>query len=208
MAALTPSPFSLILLDLGNVILPFDLRIAMRKFEKECGIPSEEIFHKLMGRELDRSFENGKITPQMFYENVKKELRMEISYDRFVTIWSDIFSENEKVSALVRILKRRFPLVIVSNTNPLHFEFVFRNFPIVREIGQFVLSYEVGCRKPDPKIYQAALDRFGAALHKTLYIDDLEKFVEAGRQLGFYGIHFTGSDQLERELTDLGLLMS
>ena len=201
-----PKPLSLILFDVGNVILPFDLRIAMKQFEKECGFPSEKIFHRLMGGELDHSFESGRITPQEFYEHVTRELGMEISYDRFVTIWSDIFSENERVSALIRRLRKEYPIALISNTNVLHFEFVYRNFPIVREVGQFILSYEVGYRKPDPKIYQSALGRFGATPQRTLYIDDLEKFVKAAEELGLCGIHFTGADLLEKEFTSLGLL--
>jgi len=201
-----PKPLSLILFDVGNVILPFDLRIAMKKFEKECGFPSEEIFRRLMGGELDHSFERGKITPQEFYEHVTQELGMEISYDRFVTIWSDIFSENERVSVLVRRLRKQYPVALISNTNVLHFEFVYRNFPIVKEVGEFILSYEVGCRKPDPKIYQSALDRFGTTPQGTLYVDDLEKFIEAAHKLGLHGIHFKGADLLEKELVRLGLL--
>ncbi|MFH1857388.1 MAG: HAD-IA family hydrolase, partial [Candidatus Omnitrophota bacterium] len=97
---------------------------------------------------------------------------------------------------------------ILSNTNVLHFEYVSKKFPIVREIGCHILSYEVRVRKPDPKIYQIAMERFRVLPQQTLYIDDREDFVIASRQLGLYGVHFCGEDKLISEIRSLGLLGS
>lgn len=198
--------FSLILFDLGKVILPFDIRIATKKFEKECSIPSEEIVRRIMGTPLDRAFEEGKLLPEEFYLEVKKRIELDIPFERFTDIWNDIFSENPKVSGLLRRLKNDYPVAIISNTNILHFNFVYQRFSIVREIGQFILSFQVGVRKPDSRIFQIALERFHATPTQTLYIDDREDFITAAGGLGLVGIHFRGGDPLERELQTLNIL--
>ncbi len=203
-----PKDFSLILFDLGRVLLPFDLRIAARTLEKEYGIFVEDFMTRVMGTEWDDAFEKGKISPQEFHRRVKGIMEVEMPYDRFVSIWNDIFSENRKVSDLFCELKKRFPVAIISNTNILHFEYVYQKFPVVRKADDFILSYREGLRKPDPKMYQRALDRFGALPQQTVYIDDIARFVDASRALGLYGIHFTGHETLKKELICLGLLPS
>ena len=197
--------FSLILFDLGKVILPFNVRIATKAFEKECSLPSEEIVGRVMGNSLDWDFETGKISPEEFYEEVKRRTGLNVTYDRFVELWNNIFSENHKVSDMVRRLKEKYLVAIISNTNMLHFDFVYRKFPIVREIGHFILSYQLGLRKPDPKIYQVALERFRVTPQRTVYVDDLEPFVNTTRTLGLHGIHFKDENQLEAEFRALKL---
>ena len=200
------NPVSAIFFDLGNVILPFDIRIAVKKFEKECGVPSEEIVRRIMGNSLDWDFETGKISPEEFYSEVKQRTGLVLSYDRFVSIWNDIFSENEKVSHLVRVLKRKFPVAIISNTNLLHFDFIYRKFSIVKEVGNYILSFREGIRKPDPQIFYAGLKRFNVTPAEVLYIDDIDSFIVAARPLGFKAIRFQDENQLERELFTLKLL--
>ena len=197
---------SVIFFDIGKVILPFDIRIATKAFEKECRVSSEEIVHRIFGNSLDLDFEGGKISPEEFYHEVKKRVGLNVSYNHFASLWNNIFSENKKVSELVRQLKRTYPMAIISNTNILHFEFIYKNFPIIREIGQFILSYQVGVRKPDPEIYQMALARFRVPPQRALYVDDREDFVLVARRLGFFGIHFRGEEPFEKELLALGLL--
>ena len=199
---------SVILFDLGRVILPFDIHVAASKFAKQSRISSEEIVRKIMGTPLDRAFEEGKVLPEEFYQEVKQRTGLNMAYDHFVAIWNDIFNENRKVSAIARQLKRKYAIAIISNTNILHFSFVYQKFSIVREVGHFILSYQVGVRKPDPKIYQVALEQFHARPQQVLYIDDREDFIVAGRELGLHGIHFKGEEQLEAELLTLNLLTS
>jgi epoxide hydrolase-like predicted phosphatase len=52
----------------------------------------------------------------------------------------------------------------------------------------FVESSVVGMRKPDPRIFQLALERLGVAAHETAFLDDLGVNVKAARQLGMHTI--------------------
>ena len=197
---------SAVFFDLGKVILPFDVRIATRALEKECGVPSEEIVRRIFGNPLDWDFETGRISPEEFYRKVCGETGLTLAYGRFVEIWNDIFSENQTVSRMVRGLIKRYPLAIISNTNPLHFAFVHKKFSIVREVDRFILSFREGVRKPDPRIFQVALDRLHAVPSESLYIDDIEPFVHTARSLGLRAIHFKDEAQLKKDLRALGLL--
>ena len=68
------------------------------------------------------------------------------------------------------------------------------------------VSGEHKVRKPDPRSYRSALDRFGIRAQGAVFIDDLEVNVLAAEQLGMTGIHFVGAQALRRELARLNLL--
>jgi HAD superfamily hydrolase (TIGR01509 family) len=60
-----------------------------------------------------------------------------------------------------------------------------------------VISYEVGCAKPEPRIFEIALDRLGVAPSHALFVDDREENIEGARRLGIETFHFTGADSVE-----------
>jgi putative hydrolase of the HAD superfamily len=66
-----------------------------------------------------------------------------------------------------------------------------------------VVSYAVGCAKPDPAIYRITLDRLGISADAALFVDDRLENVEAARRLGLEAVHFVGPqafDTLSRRL--------
>lgn len=55
-----------------------------------------------------------------------------------------------------------------------------------------IVSSEVGCIKPDPRIYRLCLDRLAVAADRALFVDDRAVNVEAAAKLGMQTLHFTG----------------
>jgi epoxide hydrolase-like predicted phosphatase len=51
-----------------------------------------------------------------------------------------------------------------------------------------VISGEVGLRKPDPAIYELALDRLGVSADRTAFVDDLPGNVQVAQELGMFGV--------------------
>ena len=62
-----------------------------------------------------------------------------------------------------------------------------------------VVSCEIGCAKPDPRIYEICLSRLGVAADRALFVDDRTANIEAAAKLGIQTLHFAG-DQPVREL--------
>ena len=69
-----------------------------------------------------------------------------------------------------------------------------------------VVSGDEKLVKPDRAIYALALDRFGLAAARTVFVDDSLANVEGAAAAGLIALHFTGEPKLRRALTDLGLL--
>jgi putative hydrolase of the HAD superfamily len=66
----------------------------------------------------------------------------------------------------------------------------------------FVTSAEIGVMKPDPRIYQAMLEKLGVSPPETIFVDDFLENVEGARRLGMRSIHFLDPDQARAELHD------
>lgn len=195
-----------ILFDLGNVILPFNnYQIAekLSRFSQRREFQDpREIFSYLFHLEkgLINDFDEGRVSPPDFFQSIKEYLGLSISFEEFIPIWTDIFIENQEVSEIIRSLKGRWRLGLLSNTDPLHFTYILSKFPIISTFERFILSYEVGFKKPDLRIFQRAIEWASADPEKILFIDDTKGHIEAALSLGMKGIHFISAQQLKKEL--------
>ena len=201
------SPIEVILYDLGNVILPFNhFQIAEKlcRFSrrKEFQDPSR-VFSYLFDFEKGavNGYEVGKVSSLEFFQSLRGFLQLSLSFEEFKPIWNEIFIENREVSQIILSQKGRWKLGLLSNTNPLHFDYVLARFSIIRVFDRWILSHEVGFKKPDVEIFQKAIGWASVEPRKILFIDDMEKHVEVAASLGIQGIHFASAVQLKEELS-------
>jgi HAD superfamily hydrolase (TIGR01509 family) len=201
------SPIEVILYDLGNVILPFNHYQIAEKLsqfcqKKELGDP-QRIFSYLfdLQKGVMNRFDVGNISSREFFQSIKEHLDLSISFDEFIPIWNEIFIENQDVSQIILSQKGRWKLGLLSNTNPLHFDYILSTFPIIQVFDQWILSHEVGFKKPAVEIFQKALEWAKVEPRKILFIDDMKKHVEVAASLGMQGIHFISAEQLKEELS-------
>ena len=101
----------------------------------------------------------------------------------------------------VLALARRYRLVLLSNTNALHFAMIRANYGrLIRHFHDLVLSYEVGAMKPNRKIYDTAVARAGCEPGECFYTDDIAEYIEAARALGIDAVQFESREQIERAM--------
>lgn len=81
-------------------------------------------------------------------------------------------------------------------------------YPFLGEFDVAVVSGEVGFIKPDPRIFDALVERTGTAAGAMVFIDDRTDNVDAARQLGFQAVRFTTPEALAADLAALGLPVS
>jgi len=200
-------PINTILYDLGNVILPFNHyqiaeKLSRLAHKREVRDP-QEIFSYLFDfqKGIINRFDVGQVSPHEFFQSIKEHLGLSISFDEFIPIWTDIFSENVEVSQIILSQKGTWRLGLLSNTDPLHFHYILSKFSIMMAFDKWILSYEVGFKKPAIEIFQTAIAWASVEPQKILFIDDLEKHVEVAISLGMQGVHFISAKQLKQELS-------
>jgi len=196
-----------ILFDLGNVIIPFDFRRAFTKLQPLCNYPATEIPARMRGTGLISRFESGHIGAEQFVEEFSAVLDIRITYDEFCDLWTSIFLPDPLIEeSLLTNLRNRHRLMILSNTNPIHFHMIQANYPLLRHFDHCVLSYEVGALKPAGEIFEHAIAHAGCAAGECFFTDDLAPNVEAARKHGMDAVQFQSAAQLETELRARGLL--
>ena len=202
------SRFKLILCDLGNVVVNFDHRIAVRRIRPYTPRTFDEIYQIFFDSPLTRGFEEGRITPQDFFIRLSQELSLaRLSFEEFTAIWNEIFFENRGIVDVLRLLKQHYPLRLVSNINPLHYSYIAGKFP--QEISLFEsvhLSYAVGHCKPHPEIYKQALRGTPARPQEVLYTDDRADLIAEAQKLGFETLLFKGVADFQEQLSSRKVL--
>jgi len=204
---MNPHPIEVLLFDLGNVILPFNHyqiaeKLARFSERKELSDPPR-IFSYLFDRQEGavNDYEIGKMSSIEFFNQVKERFKLIMTFDTFVPIWNEIFTEDHEVSELIRSLKGKKKLGLLSNTNPLHFEYALSTFPILNLFDKWILSHEVGFKKPDVEIFLKAMAWASVPPMKILFIDDIKEHVAVAASIGMQAIHFTSAQQLVTELS-------
>ncbi len=146
-------------------------------------------------------YEVGKVSSLEFFQSLREFLQLSLSFEEFIPIWNDIFLENQEVSQIILSQKGRWKLGLLSNTNPLHFDYVLKIFPILRTFDKWILSHEVGFKKPGVEIFKRAIEWANVDPPKILFIDDMKEHVEVAISLGIQGIHFISAEQLKKEFS-------
>ena len=69
-------------------------------------------------------------------------------------------------------------------------------YPIVHSLDEWILSYEVGAKKPKQKIYDTIFEKTDTARSEVLYIDDIPEYVEAAKTYGLQGLVFKNAKDI------------
>ena len=102
----------------------------------------------------------------------------------------------------IRSLRPRYKTGIISNAWP-----DLRNYLIENKFDDafdaLIVSAEVGVMKPEPKIYQIALEQVKAGPNEAVFVDDMASNIEAARALGMHGILFQNTEQTLNNLKEM-----
>ncbi len=198
---------SIVVFDLGKVLLDFDYSIATRRIAAQATKPAGEVHEFLSQSPLLYRYETGPMTRQEFFEEVRQFSGYRGSLAEFGAFFADIFSEMPPMIALHAELRRRgIPTYIFSNTNDLAIEHIRRNFSFFANFDGYILSYEVGSMKPDARIYEALEATTGKRGAEILYLDDRPENVDAGAARGWQVILQTDPAKSRAAIEQLGLL--
>ena len=178
-----------LLCDFGNVIAFFDHTKAARRLARLAQPPldPQEAFDVVFRTPLEDDYDSGRISTPIFIARLRSLLHLDGTDIEIARAWNDIYTPNNAMASLLADLKRRgVRLVLASNTNELHYEW-FRPL-FARTLDLFdheVLSFRVGCRKPDSRFFEACL-RAAADVppRECLFVDDRSDLIEAARAMG------------------------
>jgi FMN phosphatase YigB (HAD superfamily) len=195
----------LIVCDFGGVICSFDYRIFCERLAPRVGRTAPEIHAQVFGDSLQQEFERGRLSGLSYHRRVMDRLGGTVPYDEFFAMYGDIFTEIPATCALLERLSLRYPLYLLSDTNEIHFGYVLQTVGVLRQFRDFVVSYQLGVLKPDPRMYREVLRRSGHPAAACVFIDDRPGNVEGAIRAGMHGIRFASPAQCAAALAALGV---
>lgn len=96
---------------------------------------------------------------------------------------------DDSLSALKRLKKAGFTLAVISNWDQT-FDRVLDRLGVRNLFAFTAASVQVGLSKPDPRIFQYALEKTGATADRAWYLgDQLDADIQPAAALGFKTIH-------------------
>jgi len=195
-----------IIFDIGNVLVAFDFQRAYARLEPICRYSIDDVRSRLRASGIVPQLETGRVEPAQFVEQFCGLLDLNLNLQQFQEIWSSIFLPEPIMPApLLAALKARYPMIVLSNTNALHFEILRRDYDFLRHFDHQVLSHEVGAVKPSPEIYREAVRLAGCRAEECFFTDDIPEFVEGARREGIDAVRFESPTQVEAELRARGI---
>jgi HAD superfamily hydrolase (TIGR01509 family) len=198
---------SVLVFDLGKVLVDFDYLIAAKRIVPLCKSPADPAKFFSEHAALLTSYELGVLTAQEFFNQIKTVSGFSGTQAEFNAFFADIFTPIQAmIDLLAELKKTKLPAYIFSNTNDLAVEHIRRRFPFFSDFDGYVLSYEHGAMKPSAKLYEIVERMSGRRGTEILYIDDRPENVEAGVARGWQGILHETPSATREALQKLGLL--
>lgn len=190
-----------VVFDFGGVMTKEANREAVVQFLKTSFSLSDADFEKV-NQEKKKAIRNGQ-TDAAFWLQYAKENSISLESDwveKLRAVMKEALGVNPQMYALVEDLKQKEISVGLFSNIDERLAKIVRDFGLYEPFDPCLLSYEIGCEKPDPKSYEALLQQMQLPAEEIVFIDDKLENVEAARQLGFDALLFTSEEQLQKEL--------
>lgn len=185
------SGITTLIFDFGGVIINLDLPKCIQNL-KALGLDDVEKYLSNFGqKDFFLQFEKGQIEVPEFRNEIRKLTGAELTDQQIDGAWCSFLTDIpvEKIN-LISELKKKYKLLLLSNTNRLHIEvsaageFAKYGKTIHDFFDKCYFSYEMGMAKPDKEIFNAVLADAGVTAAECLFLDDGPKNIAVASELG------------------------
>jgi putative hydrolase of the HAD superfamily len=196
------SPFEALVFDLGGVLVAHDNAVLYQRLASRCaGSCSPQTVIDLM-----RRTDWGSGEPiQRLHGQLRDELGYAPDWEDFVDDWCCHFAVDHAMLDFVERLAAANRVMLFSNTNQQHWDFLVRATEGRLERLEPYLSHEIGCSKPSLRSFQIVAEKAGIDPGRSIFFDDVAENVEGARRAGFQAEVFESQARLTEFLTRRGV---
>jgi putative hydrolase of the HAD superfamily len=192
-----------VIFDYGMVLTGPPVAAAHAEMVRITGLPVDQ-FERLYWADR-HAYDEGKLSGITFWENFKQKSGLDLTPEQLAELnrqdarmWTT--SDPAMLAWQQKLKAHGIRTAILSNMGDSVLENIEREFAWIHGFDVLVWSYQHGMAKPDPAIYERALEQIGTALAETLFVDDKLENVIAARALGIRAVQFSTVDRLRQEL--------
>lgn len=194
-----------IIFDLGGVILNIDYKRTIDEFKKLGIKNAEHLYSKKRQSELFDQIETGKITKEYFLKKLK-ERTTNSKLDEVRNAWNALLLDlPEKRVKMLQELKKKYNLILLSNTNIIHIEALKKKFgekkynEFYNLFNKVYYSHEINVRKPSKDAFNVIIKQNKLTINRVLFIDDSPQHISSAKKIGINTLHIDS----EKDITDL-----
>jgi HAD superfamily hydrolase (TIGR01509 family) len=192
--------------DFGGVLVRTRTDRSRRVLEERLGLAPNTLENRVFGGELSLQGQQGLISEDEFWNAVAGDLdcaRIGLTPQALCDeFFADDFLDEDLV-AFIRSVRPRLKTGLISNAWSGLRDMLHTTVPIADAFDALVISAEEKMMKPDPRIYQLALDRLDVRADEAIFLDDFQVNIDACNALGLRGVRFTSSEQAQRDIRAL-----
>lgn len=176
-----------VIFDLGGVLFNWNPNEIVQILKKE-----EEQFpdniHEAMTHQTWQNFDAGVLTLEQTIENLS-QIHSKSHIQKFINLSLDKLAPiKEGLHLLEEVQKLGHSTYILSNISKNFIDRLLKKYNFLKTFDGYLYSYEIQIVKPDPRIYQALLNRYKLRPQDCLFIDDSPANVLAANEMGIKSI--------------------
>ena len=190
-----------VIFDYGGVLMRTVTWAPRRELEQRLGLETGSIEKIVFESPKWDDVQSGQISYEAFWEDIAQRLDMEIGFSEVLgdTFWSGDRLDENLVDFIRHLRREGYGTALLSNA-PRRLRQWLRELDIVDAFDTILISGEEGMAKPDPAIYELALERLGVVPEEAVFVDDMRENVSAARQVGLKAVRFQGPAPLRKRL--------
>lgn len=187
---MNPSKIRNLLFDLGNVIIDLDIDKTFTDLEKLLRPDADK-------KNIEKTaleYECGRISTDIFLNTLISQSKATVQAIDIINAWNGmLIGIPQNRLEMLSLLRPKFNVYLLSNTNELHLQWVHRYLNSVHGVDDFekqyfdhaYYSHLIGDRKPQPSIFKHIIDDAFMIPALTLYMDDVKENLDVAEKLGF-----------------------
>lgn len=194
-----------IVFDLGGVLIDLDFKNGTNGLQKAGFTNAKEQLLAFERESIFQRFELGEMTENEFRNAIRKNSIVTLTDTEIDNLWNQILLEiPRKKLELILDLRGKYRVYLLSNTNPIHWNYIrnnafnYRGFRVNDYFEKTFLSFEMHLAKPDKAIFEKMLQDANLLPEETLFIDDMEVNCKAAEELGIQAYHYHIGDDLNK----------
>lgn len=200
-----------IVFDFGGVIADIDREQAVQAFIRLGVKDADRILDKYHQTGIFQELEEGTLTEEAYRNELGKLCGRTLSWEEVQQAWLGFFTgiDVRKLHYLETLRREGYKLYVLSNTNPYVMgwacseRFSSEGKPLTAYFEKLYLSYQIGCTKPDRRIFEFMLTDSKMQPEEILFVDDGASNIAAGRELGMYTFQPENGSDWRDELAKL-----
>ena len=199
-----PPKSTLILLDLGLVVVDVELSTGRAAWQELCGGNRSDFDRLFFDSGIKYRMDIGELSGQSAIDEIGKAVDYKVIPDVIEASWNAVLTARPAMSAAIRALSRTYRCDVISNTDPIHAAWIQKNCGIMDAVTKWTFSFDSGHMKPQKALFEVALEAAQIPATQVLLLDDRRDNVATAQALGMDTIVVQSEAQALAELQSRG----